>query len=179
MSPPLSDTVIDARELLGRPGTSRSLERHVAAPAEPIDQLVRVGPEVSLHGIIESVVDGLLVRATVQAPARLSCARCLREFPDELRTEAVELFSAPGHTIDDEVESGYEIVDETIDLDTLLRDALAEVTPMTPLCRPDCAGLCPVCGADRNTDPCDGHPEQPDPRWAALDRLELRDLPPQ
>lgn len=177
MLPPLTDTVFDARELLGRPGTSRSLARRVPAPADSADALVELGPEVTIEGIVESVVDGLLVRATIRAPATVTCARCLTGYADELRTEAVELFSRPGDAVDGVAEAGYEIVDEHIDLDTLMRDALAEVTPLTPRCRPDCRGLCPVCGADRNTDPCDGHPSQADPRWSALSHLQLPDVP--
>lgn len=175
---PFTDTVVDARELIGRPGTSRSLARRVAAPAGLSDDLVRVGPTVGIDGIVESVVDGLLVRASVRAPLRLACARCLREFGDELDVEVVELFTVPGRAIDDEVEPGYEVRDDAIDLDTLLRDAVADVAPLTPLCRPDCAGLCAVCGADRNAEPCGGHPEQPDPRWADLAGLQLPAGPP-
>ena len=47
--------------------------------------------------------------------------------------------------------------------------------PLAPLCSEDCQGLCPVCGANRNTEPCDCAPVA-DPRWAALDAL--RDATP-
>lgn len=177
--PAPADTVIDVRALIDRPGATTSLDRRVPAPADLADDLVELGPHVAIEAIIESVVDGLLVRATVTAPARVACARCLAERDEELRADVVEMFSTPADGEDDP-EPGYDIVDATIDLDTLLRDALAEAMPTRPLCRPDCAGLCPVCGADRNAAPegqdgCEGHPEQHDPRWGALSELRLPD----
>ena len=55
-------------------------------------------------------------------------------------------------------------------LDQMVRDALGVELPFSPLCRPDCQGLCPVCGGDRNLGECPGHVEI-DPRWAALEQL--------
>jgi uncharacterized protein len=52
----------------------------------------------------------------------------------------------------------------------MIRDAIGVELPFSPLCREDCLGLCPVCGADRNSEGCPGHVEV-DPRWAALDPL--------
>lgn len=172
--PSPADTLIDVRSLIDRPGATRSLDRQVAVPADFTDELIEVGPQVGVAAIIERVVDGLLVRGAVTAPARVACARCLVVHDDEIRADVVEMFSARVGA-DDDVEPGYDIVDATIDLDTLIRDALAAVMPVRPLCGPDCAGLCPVCGADLNVAPCDGHPEQHDPRWAALSELRLPD----
>ena len=170
-----------------------SLDRHVGVPADLSDELVELGPQVLVDAIIERVVDGLLVRGTVTAPARVACARCLAESDSELRSDVLELFSSRSGD-DDEVEPGYAIVDATIDIDSMVRDALAAATPVRPLCRPDCAGLCPVCGADRNVAgprpsehisdgrrppgdhvPCDGHPQDRDQRWAVLSDLKLPD----
>lgn len=139
------------------------------------DDIVRIGGDVMLSGVIESVVDGLLVRGTVSAPARVACVRCLAERDDTVSAEVVELFGAPDGRAEDAVEPGYEIVDDTVDFDTLLRDALAAARPSHPLCRPDCAGLCATCGADLNVAPCDGHAEQADRRWSALAGLEFPD----
>jgi uncharacterized protein len=178
--PSPADTLIDVRSLIDRPGATRSLDRHVAVPAHLADDLVEVGPNVTVAAIIERVVDGLLVRGTVSAPVRVACARCLAERDDELRADVAELFDTRVGAEDD-AEPGYAIVDATIDLDTLIRDALAAVMPTRPLCRPDCAGLCPVCGADRNVvgpddqASCADHPEPHDQRWAALSDLRLPD----
>ena len=64
----------------------------------------------------------------------------------------------------------YPIADDTIDLGPLVRDAIVLELPMAPLCREDCRGLCPQCGADRNEGDC-GCVAPPDPRWANLDVL--------
>lgn len=165
------DTAVDVRSLLDRPGATMSLRRSIAVPADLSDELVALGPTVSVDAIVERVVDGLLVRGAVTTPVTLSCARCLATRVDEIHADVVELFSATG----DDDEPGYEIVDATIDLDALLRDALAAATPVRPLCRPDCPGLCPTCGADLAVAPCGGHDDRHDPRWAALSRLQLPD----
>jgi uncharacterized protein len=70
----------------------------------------------------------------------------------------------------------YELVegDQQLELDRMVRDALVIGQPVRVLCRPDCAGLCPTCGADRNVEPCDHAQEAPiDPRWEALRGLRL------
>ena len=60
-----------------------------------------------------------------------------------------------------------------IHLDELVRQYLVTWAPMHPLCREDCAGLCPACGRNRNLGPCGCQEHGADPRWAAL--AELRD----
>ena len=64
--------------------------------------------------------------------------------------------------------------DGVIDLRAWARDALALTVPTQVLCRADCAGLCPVCGADLNeAGPDHGHEREPDPRWAKLSELHF------
>jgi uncharacterized protein len=161
------------RELIDRPGTSRRLDRRMPAPTDLSDDIVAIGAHVTLSGVLESVVDGVLVRGRVEAPARVACVRCLKERDDVIGADVVELYS---RSDDETVEAGYEITEDTIDLDTLLRDALATAAPAHPLCRPGCAGLCATCGADLNVAPCDGHPDQRDSRWTVLERLKLPDI---
>jgi uncharacterized protein len=55
-----------------------------------------------------------------------------------------------------------------LDLETLVREAIQLSEPIAPLCRPDCRGLCPECGEDRNNGPHDHGPEALDPRLEAL-----------
>jgi uncharacterized protein len=151
LMPPSADTVVDVRSLIKRPGATSSLDRVVPAPSDLSDDLVRLGPRVTVHALIDSVVEGLLVRGTVSVPAQVACSRCLVERPQDIEGAVAELFVAPdGGGRHDEIEAGYDIVDATIDIDTLIRDALADAVPVRPLCRPECAGLCPTCGVDRN-----------------------------
>jgi uncharacterized protein len=64
------------------------------------------------------------------------------------------------------------LVDDRIDLSAWARDALILALPDKILCRPDCAGLCPVCGRDLNTEPHVHEEVDADPRWAALEALK-------
>jgi uncharacterized protein len=64
------------------------------------------------------------------------------------------------------------MAEEELDLRAWARDALALALPAQIVCRADCAGLCPECGKDLNTEPHE-HEKQPDPRWSALRDLQL------
>jgi len=97
------------------------------------------------------------------------CVRCLRDLDRDLEVEVRELFALEQRPADDEDEGYAVLPDDRLPLDTMARDALVLGFPAFPLCRPDCAGLCPVCGADRNSDDCGhGGTERLDPRWAGL-----------
>jgi uncharacterized metal-binding protein YceD (DUF177 family) len=63
------------------------------------------------------------------------------------------------------------IVGDQIDFTLLVREAVLLAVPDAPLCRADCPGLCPQCGADRASTTCSCVVETRDPRWAALDAL--------
>ena len=70
----------------------------------------------------------------------------------------------------DEERTEY-LADDRVDLSAWARDAIALALPDQILCRPDCAGLCPVCGKDLNAEPHEHVEERVDPRWAALEAL--------
>ena len=63
---------------------------------------------------------------------------------------------------------------EVVETEPILLEQLQLNIPMKPLCRPDCAGLCPLCGADLNLGACDCSEPVGDPRWAALAALRDR-----
>jgi len=164
---------VDVRELLQKPGA----HKHVVVRA-PLDDLATpvasVPPDrpVTVDAEIESVVEGLLVTGTVRATAVVRCVRCLRDLDHEVEVEVRELFVL--HPGDDDDEGYAVLAGDRLPLDTMARDALVLGFPAFPLCRPDCAGLCPVCGADRNTVDCGhGGTETIDPRWAGLADLRL------
>ena len=164
---------VDVRELLQRPGAHKHVV--VRAPLEDLaTPVASVPPDrpVTVEAEIESVVEGLLVTGTVSATALVSCVRCLRRFDQELEVPVRELFALDP---DEDEDEGYALLpDDRLPLDTMARDALVLGFPAFPLHSPDCAGLCPVCGADRNTVPCGhGDPAPIDPRWAGLAGLNL------
>jgi uncharacterized protein len=166
---------VDVRELLQKPGA----HKHVVVRAPLVDlatPVASVPPDrpVTVDAEIESVVEGLLVTGTVSATVRVSCVRCLRQFDQELEAPVRELFALQTREDEDE---GYAVLrDDRLPLDTMARDALVLGFPAFPLHRPDCAGLCPICGADRNTVDCGhGGSETIDPRWAGLAGLTLQE----
>jgi uncharacterized protein len=168
---------VDVRELLQQPGAHKHVVLRAALPdlATPV-AFVPAGSPVTVDVEIESVVEGLLVTGKVRATVAVRCVRCLREFEQELEVDVRELFTGSGSRSaslerrGEEDDEGYVLPPgDRLPLDTMARDALVLAFPAFPLCRPDCAGLCPVCGADRNTTDC-GHGDAgaTDPRWAAL-----------
>ena len=168
-----SPWVIDTRELGRRPGTSRVLRR-TAKTARLLGFegviVVPAGAEVELDLLLESVVEGVLVSGTAGAPTEGECARCLDPIAGRIEVEITELFAYPDSTTDattDEDEVSR-LVDDLIDLEPVVRDAVVLALPNAPLCTPDCAGLCPDCGGKWADLGPDHRHETIDPRWAAL-----------
>ena len=166
---------VNARELINQPGAHKHVVQRGPVPdlATPV-AWVEPGVEVTVDAEIESVVEGLLVTGQVSARAKLECVRCLRVVDHELRVDVRELFALDPREAEDD---GYAVLpDDRLPLDVMTRDAIVLAFPAAPLCRPDCAGLCQQCGADRNLTDC-GHQSGPiDPRWAALAELDLGGL---
>jgi uncharacterized protein len=165
---------VDVRELLQKPGAHKRVV--VRAPLDDLaTPVASVPPDrpVTVDAEVESVVEGVLVSGVVRATAVVHCVRCLRDFDQDLEVEVRELFALEPDDAEDE---GYAVLpDDRLPLDTMARDALVLGFPAAPLCRPDCAGLCPVCGTDRNADDCGhGGTDPIDPRWAGL--ADLRAL---
>jgi uncharacterized protein len=177
-SPTPHDRVLKVTDLVDRPGESRRVDLSLPAPEGFEHPLVALREPLRVEGVVESVVDGILVRGELTVAVDVACSRCLEPMTDEVRADVTELFHDPAK-LDadelDEVDAGYEITEGTIDLDALLRDTLAPALPTQPRCREDCAGLCPSCGVNRNEATCACHDEHDDPRWAALQGLRLPD----
>jgi DUF177 domain-containing protein len=100
------------------------------------------------------------------------CFRCLEDAVLDLPISARE-YHANAPEGDEELRTPY-VEDDTLDLSGWARDALALELPDKILCRPDCAGLCAVCGKNLNDEPHDHGEPEPDSRWAALAELKDR-----
>jgi uncharacterized protein len=160
---------VDVRDLIARPGSSR--EVHVAQGIRGLATgLAEVPPEspVRVDVLMESLVEGILVSGPLSGTVEYRCARCLRSFTDQFLIEVTELFASDASEDDDE----YPLGDGMIDLEPMVRDAVLLSMPFSPLCRPDCLGLCERCGGDRNLGECHCPPRR-DPRWAGLESLDI------
>ena len=172
---PRSPLVLDTRDLPRSPGAMRAVQRSIPAPPDLGLELIRVpeGAEVVLSLRLESVSEGVLVSGRVQAQLTGECGRCLREIDQPLDVTLQELYAYEHSTTDetaDEDEVGR-MQGDLIDLEPTLRDAVVLALPTSPLCRPDCRGLCPDCGTPWDELPADHGHEQLDPRWAALKKF--------
>ncbi len=123
------------------------------------------------------------VKITLTWTFKLVCSRCLDEFEREF-TDEMELTLRRGtprlkrelSLSDEDIQTIYYEGDE-VDLAPYIREIVVLAIPMKPLCRPDCKGLCPVCGVNWNREACEhqgqlAEEKPPDPRWAKL--LELK-----
>lgn len=154
-------------ELLRQPGLRRELDLDVTVAELGVDDPRVADAVVRVELAAESTVDGIVVRGRLLVPCHDQCRRCLRDVSQTHHLEVDELYQ-------DEVSDpeAFEIGPDALDLTGLVRDGvlLALVGP-PPLCAVDCAGICPVCGADRNERSCSCDTEVRDDRWAALDQL--------
>jgi uncharacterized protein len=115
--------------------------------------------------------NGYALRLRFTGQLRGPCMRCLTAATPEFPIDAWEIWEPDA---DDELQSPYVAADGVLDLRRWAHDGLALALPAQILCRPDCAGLCAVCGVDLNAAPADHHHEAgPDPRWAKLSELRF------
>jgi uncharacterized protein len=145
------------------PGTRRRLK--VTGPIADLDvsnSRVEPGSAVELDVVLESVLGGMVVTGTVSACWEGECRRCLETATGRLLARVREVYT--DHA-DPEIE--YAMTDDWLDLEPLAHDACILELPLAPLCGPDCLGLCPECGVNRNHETCTCT-EKTDPPWAGL-----------
>jgi uncharacterized protein len=168
---------LDLASLRLAPGEGRRLELKVTiAPLILGEERYACEPQqlgVALE-VSRMVGHGYALRLRMQAALVGPCMRCLEQAAPVVEVDAREV-DRPGGG--EELSSPY-MRDETLDLAAWARDAFALAAPAQVLCRPDCAGLCPVCAADLNdAGPEHGHERTPDPRWEKLRELRLEQGP--
>ena len=148
-------------------------------PVEP--QLVPARLDIS-----RTTGDGYALRLRFEASLAGPCMRCLESARPTFSVDAREVSQPPDSRArltargdaqhsdeDDELSSPY-VEHGVLDLRAWARDALALSVPSSLLCRENCAGLCPVCGADLNEVGAEHrHEREPDPRWAALSKVRF------
>jgi uncharacterized protein len=154
-------------------GEGRRLELHTRiAPLDFGGERYDVDPElvpVRLD-VSRTTGSGYALRLRFEAALRGPCMRCLEPASPAFDVDAREVYQPGGG---EELQSPYVLQGGDLDLAAWARDALVLALPAQIACRPDCAGLCPQCGANLNEDPDHHHDAEPDTRWAKLSEIKF------
>jgi uncharacterized protein len=167
-------TTFDLRSLRIRSGEEHREAKEIELPALELggQRYVPVPERVEAELAVTRASTGTVLE--LRFPVRLHgpCVRCLADAVLDLRISGREYQAASPDAVD-ELRSPY-VSDDIVDLTSWARDALVLALPDQILCRPDCAGLCPVCGRDLNLEPHTHEEAATDPRWDALEALRER-----
>lgn len=168
-----SPFVVNVADLLRRSGSARDeVVEGTLEQLSVVDTRMPEGSPVRVEVHLESVNEGIVARGTVVAPWVGECRRCLVTVEGTVRSDVLEVFEA------EPTEGETLLLDgDRIDLEPVAREAILLDLPLAPLCREDCAGLCPTCGTNRNDAPCDCAEPAADPRWAGLEGLTFDEAP--
>jgi len=134
---------------------------------------------VTFDGHLEAAGEGYLLRGTLRGELLVPCARCLEMAPVVVEAPMTATFVEGSVDADGDAEETQDDVvtfeHGTIDLSQPLRDEILLAIPMSPVCRPDCAGICPTCGRNRNMTPCDcAHQAAETSKLGALAKIKLQ-----
>ncbi|HUC07755.1 MAG TPA: DUF177 domain-containing protein [Solirubrobacterales bacterium] len=168
-----ASTIIDLARLSLSHGEGRRLELPVRLEPLELGGQAYVSPDsVSVRLDISRPSSGYAFRLRFPVRIKGPCMRCLEDAALEAEVDVREV--AGESTDDEELLSPY-VSDDELDLGRWAHDAAVLAIPSQFLCRPDCAGLCQVCGESLNdADPAEhDHDAGPDPRWAKLRELKL------
>jgi DUF177 domain-containing protein len=119
--------------------------------------IIHLKPDLDLKNLIGTVrvtrtAQGLLVQAKMRAVTPVECVRCLADFEQPLEIDFTELYAFTSNSV---TESGLYVPENgLLDLAPLIRDEMYLSIPISPVCKPDCKGLCPICGENLNETTC-------------------------
>ena len=167
-----SALLVNATELLRQPGERRHID--VVVPLADVDvDDPRLSGEIAVDVTLESTLDDIIVTGGLSVDWSDTCRRCLRPLADTIRVSVDERYAPVRETLGTRTvdPEAFPIEHGQLDLAPMVREEILLGVPDLPLCRPDCPGLCPTCGADLNAGPCGCQTETRDERWAALDQL--------
>ncbi len=161
---------LDLRTVRLRPGEQHDVT--VAVELEPFElggQTYRAEPARPEAAVtVTRMTSGYVFRLELALDVVGPCVRCLGEAREAVTVDATEVQEANADA--EELETPY-LIHGRLDVSQWARDAVALALPERMLCRDDCAGICPVCGADLNLNPHAHESSSVDPRWAELARL--------
>ena len=175
-----STLVVNVLDLLRRAGSEKSVSVVVkASEFDFADSRIDDESDVAVEIALESSSTGVLARGSASVAWSSACRRCLRPVSAVVVAELDESFSRgvahahvpTGDGAGDVLSESEPIVGDQIDFTLPVREAVLLAVPAAPLCREECPGLCPQCGADRSSTTCSCVVQTRDERWAALDAL--------
>lgn len=174
-----SDLLVNAVELARQPGTRKHIDLSIPLADLGVDD-PRISGDVDVDLTLESTLDDIVVSGVLSVAWSGECRRCLCTLSDRLRLEVEERYAESADDDHRTPQPGdldlFPIVNGQIDLRPMVREELLLAVPDAPLCRDDCPGLCPTCGADLSNGLCGCETDVRDERWAALDQLREHDL---
>ena len=162
-----SPLLINIIEMTRRAGTLKNIE--ITIPVSTFDfadKRLDDATEIEIALQLESINGGIIVQGTVAGQSQLLCGRCLRTIEYANVASIDELYQRVPDNPD-----AYPIEGESLDLQPMVREMVLLSLPDTPLCKADCPGLCPQCGADLQSAPCGCQAQRFGERWAILDQL--------
>lgn len=167
--------MVEVSSLLDNPGSHSEVDAELE-----VDELVlrtqsaALPDKPRLRGVIEGVGSAVMLRAELTALIEQQCSRCLEPFVNRVSVSVDELYKGKagvgGPAINEETEA-FPIVGGKIDLVPAAAQALLMEVPFKPLCAPECAGLCQVCGKNLNLEPHQCKTETIDDRMSGLKGL--------
>ena len=165
-------TSFNLRQVKLRPGEEHrdALEVELSAFEFGGQRYLPVPERIPAELVVSRATTGSVLALAFTARLHGPCYRCLGDAVLEVPI-AIREYQASSPD-DEELTTPY-LDNDQLDVSAWARDAVALALPNKILCRPDCAGLCPVCGRNLNAEPHTHEEEPADPRWAAL--AELRD----
>jgi uncharacterized protein len=157
-----------------KPGTSERFVADIPAPTRYGEAVcvVEEGEPLHVSVMLESVHEGILVTGAIDTTATAECVRCLDPTTVPIHASIQELFA---YLPDDSHD--YQVVQDDIDLDQVVRDQVVVELPFQPVCSPDCPGLDPETGEKRDTESVSADTTAIDPRWTKLQDVFPDNLP--
>lgn len=125
---------------------------------------------IEIKGSITNTGEGFLLKAELRFSYKVHCDRCLKEFENSQQSEIINEF-LPFLEESGEDDLAFHFSGDIIDLKECVAEQVLFALPMSSICMPECLGLCPVCGKDRNVETCDCVSEQINPQFEKLRNL--------
>jgi len=122
---------------------------------------------------IDKVGHELYIKADIKTKTHLLCDRCSESYTDNL-DESVRIVITNDSDLGNPDDDIYPITASStkVDITESIKETLLVSLPAKRLCKPDCKGLCPVCGTNLNFETCSCKTDEIDPRWEALRKLQ-------